>query len=509
MKKLIDIKTAAKCANPLTYPGDTIALALYADAKNDKFIATIDKAIGNVITNAKKLGDITGKKDSCLVLYTNGKIKAQRIIIVGLGDKQKFTDDQLRRASAIAANKAVTLKSKKCALFFANTLNKNFDLQRAGQLIAEGAFFGAYRYDEFISEKANSRENAVAFDICHTDPSAAKIIAKGQTRGKYIADAKNLARTLGNRPGNIINPVTLAAEAKIIAKKSPNLSCTILNKKQMQDLGMGGILAVGAGSQTEPRFIIVKYKAPQKNKNKKSLALVGKAITFDSGGISIKPSANMDQMKLDKSGGIAVLCAMQAIANLKPAIDVMGIIPSAENMPSGKSYRPGDIIKTYSGKTVEVQNTDAEGRMILSDALYYAAKNNCDTIVDVATLTGACMVALGKYNSGLMSNDQSLTKQIQKAAEISGEKVWPMPSGPEYLDEMKSKIADLKNIGSRWGGACTAAAFLGEFVMDKKWAHIDMAGMDLFEKSSNFGTEGSSGFGVRLLTQFVLQNADK
>jgi len=240
-----------------------------------------------------------------------------------------------------------------------------------------------------------------------------------------------------------------------------------------------------------------------------TISLVGKAITFDSGGISIKPSADMDQMKLDKSGGIAVLCTMKAAAELKLPINIYGLIPSAENMPSGTSYRPGDIVTTFSGKTVEILNTDAEGRMILCDAISYAVKQKCDIIVDIATLTGACVVALGKFMAGLMGNDEDLIKQMQKASEESGEKVWPMPSGEEYAKEMKSKIADLKNTGGKWGGACTAAAFLRQFVDDKKWVHLDIAGMDIFEKATVFSAEGSSGYGVRLLTTYLMNLAEK
>jgi leucyl aminopeptidase len=217
----------------------------------------------------------------------------------------------------------------------------------------------------------------------------------------------------------------------------------------------------------------------------------------------------MDQMKLDKTGGISVLATMRAIAELKPKLNIYGLVPSAENMPGGSSYRPGDIITTYSGKTVEVQNTDAEGRMILCDALAYAAEQKCETIIDVATLTGSCMVALGKYMAGLMSNDDDLVKKLQKASDASGEKVWHLPSGDEYAQEMKSKIADLKNIGSRWGGACTAAAFLRQFVGETKWAHLDIAGMDMTDKATECSAVGSSGFGVRLLTTYILNLAGK
>ncbi|UCF14300.1 MAG: leucyl aminopeptidase, partial [Phycisphaerales bacterium] len=233
------------------------------------------------------------------------------------------------------------------------------------------------------------------------------------------------------------------------------------------------------------------------------VALVGKAITFDSGGISLKSANNMEEMKFDKTGGITVLATMKAIAELALPIGVCGIIPSAENVPSGTSYRPGDIITTYSGKTVEIQNTDAEGRMILCDGLYYAVRQKCETVIDVATLTGSCLVALGRYMAGLMGNDDKLTKQLQKASEQSGEKVWPLPSGEEYAKEMKSKIADLKNTGSKYGGACTAAAFLGQFVGEAKWAHLDIAGVDMLPKATDFSAEGSTGFGVRLLTTYL------
>jgi leucyl aminopeptidase len=286
------------------------------------------------------------------------------------------------------------------------------------------------------------------------------------------------------------------------------LSCTVFDEKQMAAKNMGGVLAVGSGSQNKPRFIVLKYNPPNKTASKwPTVALVGKAITFDSGGISIKPAEKMEEMKLDKTGGITVLATMKAVAELKLPLNVFGIVPSAENLPSGSSYRPGDIITTFSGKTVEVQNTDAEGRMILCDGLAYAVKQNCDVIIDIATLTGACRVALGKYMAGLMGNDQMLIKQLQTAAEQSGEKVWPMPSGDEYAEEMKSKIADLKNIGSKYGGACTAAAFLRQFVGEAKWAHLDIAGVEIFERPTEFTAEGSTGFGVRLLTTYLMNLA--
>jgi leucyl aminopeptidase len=290
-----------------------------------------------------------------------------------------------------------------------------------------------------------------------------------------------------------------------MARATRGLRCTVFDAGQLKAKKMGGILAVGAGSRSEPRLIILKYTPAKKPaKGLPRVALVGKAITFDSGGISIKPSADMDQMKLDKSGGIAVLAAMKAVAELGLPVDVWGLIPSAENLPSGSSYRPGDIVTTYSGKTVEILNTDAEGRMILCDALAYAARQKFETIIDIATLTGACMVALGQYKAGLMGNDDDLIAQLRRAADDSGENVWHLPSGDEYADEMKSKIADLRNTGGRWGGASTAAAFLRQFVGETTWAHLDIAGMDILQKATEYASAGSTGFGVRLLVTYLM-----
>jgi leucyl aminopeptidase len=400
----------------------------------------------------------------------------------------------------MAANSAVSLNCKTVAIALASGAGKKFNADKLGQAITEGAYFGGYRYDEFISDCEKSRPKQLTVSILDTvTPKSVKV-------GNIIGQAQSFARTIANRPGNVINPPSLAAVAKKMANQTPGLSCTVFDDKKLKKMGAGGILAVGSGSATKPRMIVLKYNAPAKGgKKPATIGLVGKAITFDSGGISIKPSAGMEEMKFDKCGGIAVLGAMKAIAGLKPAVSVYGIIPSAENMPGGTSYRPGDIVTTLSGKTVEIDNTDAEGRMILCDAIHYAVTKKCDAIVDIATLTGACVVALGMYQAGLMGSDDKLIGQLKAAGEKSGEKVWHLPCDDNYLEEMKSKIADLKNIGSRWGGASTAAAFLKEFAADTNWAHIDMAGMmDGNEASKKLTGPGSIGYGVRLLTEFVV-----
>jgi len=506
MKDIIDVELKTQKVDFSKCKTDILAVGLFSDAKElDKLNKELNSKLNGAIDRLIELGDFKAKDGTSTVVYGNGQTDAKRILLVGLGEKKKATLDTVRNVAAHAAKTSVELKAKTMSLAIHKAFGGRFDLSAMGQAFAEGVYFGSYRYDEFITENENGRLGSLKVELIDPDSVKVQKLKHGLSNGIAIGKAQSYARTLANRPANVINPAALAAAAKEIARGSKRLSCTVFDEKQMIAKGMGGVLAVGSGSQNRPKFIILKYSPPGKAAGTlPTVALVGKAITFDSGGISIKPSANMDEMKLDKSGGIAVLGAMKALAELAPPVNVFGIVPSAENMPSGTSYRPGDIINTFSGKTVEVLNTDAEGRMILCDAISYAVKQKCDIIIDIATLTGACVVALGKYMAGLMSNDKGLIKDLQKASEASGEKVWPMPSSEEYVKEMKSKIADLKNIGSRWGGACTAAAFLGQFAGDTKWAHLDIAGVWSFEKATEFTSEGASAFGVRLMTAYVV-----
>ncbi|MBN2594703.1 MAG: leucyl aminopeptidase [Sedimentisphaerales bacterium] len=506
MKNIINIELRTQKVDFSKCKTDILAAGLFSDAGElDKLNKELNKKLDGAIDRLIKLGDFKGKEGTNAIIYSNNEIGAKRILLVGLGEKKKSTLDTARNAAANAAKTSVELKAKTMSLALHNAFGGRLDLSAMARALGEGIYFGSYRYDEFITENENGRLDSLKVSLIDPDSTKLKKLQKGLSIGIVIGKAQSYARTLANRPANVATPAVLAAAAKELARGSKRLSCTVFDEKQMAAKRMGGVLAVGSGSQNKPRFIILKYNPPGKAANKlPTVALVGKAITFDSGGISIKPSANMEEMKLDKTGGIAVLGTMKAIAELAPPVNVYGIVPSAENMPSGTSYRPGDIINTFSGKTVEVQNTDAEGRMILCDAISYAVKQKCDIIIDIATLTGACVVALGKYMAGLMGNDETLIKDLQKASDACGEKVWPMPSSEEYAKEMKSKIADLKNIGGRWGGACTAAAFLKQFAGDTKWAHLDIAGVWNFEKATEFTSEGASAFGVRLLTTYVV-----
>ncbi|MBN1393097.1 MAG: leucyl aminopeptidase [Sedimentisphaerales bacterium] len=506
MKEIINVELKVSKAELSECETDLLAVGHFSDTKVlDKLSSELDRKLDGAIERVIKLGDFKGKAGTSAVVYGGDGMGAKRVLLVGLGERKKATLDTVRKAAAAAAKKSVAMKAENLGLALHQSFGVKFDLAAMSRAIAEGIYFGSYRYDEYVTECENGRLNSLSVEIIDSDSAKLTKLSKGLSSGIIIGRAQSYARTLANRPANVINPAALAAEAQKASKTTKGLSCTVFDEKQMAAKGMGGVLAVGSGSKNPPRFIVLKYSPAGKSaKNRPTIALVGKAITFDSGGISIKPADKMDEMKLDKTGGIAVLAALRAAAELKLTVNILGIIPSAENLPSGSSYRPGDIITTFSGKTVEVLNTDAEGRMILCDGLAYAAAEKCDVIIDVATLTGACKVALGKYMAGLMGNDEKLIKQLQAAAEESGEKVWPLPSGDEYAEEMKSKIADLKNIGSRWGGACTAAAFLRQFSDKAKWAHLDIAGVDIFESSEGHTTEGSSGFGVRLLTTYLM-----
>jgi len=509
MKEIIDVELKTRKVDFSRCKTDMLAVGLFSDVKDlDKLNKELNGKLNGAINHVIRLGDFQGKEGTSAVVYGNEQVGAKRILLTGLGEKQKATLDTLRKAAAHAAKKSVETKAETVGLALHKAFGGRLDAAAMGQACAEGTYFGSYRYDEFITESENGRLDSLKVELVDPDSVKLQKLKKGLADGATTGKAQSFARTLGNRPANVVTPASLAAVAKELAHGSKTLSCTVFDEKQMKAKGMGGVLAVGSGSRNAPRFIVLKHRPADKAASAgPTVALVGKAITFDSGGISIKPSANMEEMKLDKCGGIAVLGTMKAIAELGLPLNVLGIVPSAENMPSGTSYRPGDIINTFSGKTVEVQNTDAEGRMILCDGLHYAVKQKCDIIIDIATLTGACVVALGKHMAGLMGNDDGLIKQLQRASQDCGEKVWPMPSGEEYAKEMKSKIADLKNISGRWGGACTAAAFLGQFVGDTTWAHLDMAGVWSFEKATEYTAEGASGYGVRLLTAYLVNLA--
>ncbi|MCH7919826.1 MAG: leucyl aminopeptidase [Planctomycetes bacterium] len=505
MKPQRKIKVTTRRADAVTQRTDMLVVGAFSHRKTiAPALRPLDQALAGALLQLYKIGDFTGDGDTQSTLYTNGAIPAKRILLCGLGDRSKVTLTTLRKCAAAAAGKAVSLGVSSISVALHMAMPKSLDRSEVGRVIAEGICHGAYRYEEYMTAEKKAESPFVA-TLVEADATVSRALAGGVRRGTTIGLAGNFARTIANRPGNVITPKELAKVARGVARSSPRLSCRVMDPKQLVTLGMGGILAVGTGSVHPPRLIVLRHTAKGKSaKSKPTIALVGKAVTFDAGGISIKPAEHMDQMKFDKSGGVAVIATLKAIAELGLDLNVVGIVPSAENLPSGSAYRPGDIVTTYSGKTVEIINTDAEGRMILADGIAYANTLKCDIIVDIATLTGACLVALGQHQAGLMSDDDDLLKALKHAADQSGEPVWHLPSGEEYARDMKSKVADLKNAGAtRWGGASTAAAFLRQFADQTPWAHLDIAGMDVFNNGSETATPGSSGFGVRLLCAFL------
>jgi len=508
-RQIIRIDVKAAKGDIAKLKADVAAVGIFSNAPNTAFLDRLDVKLDGAIARLKKIGDFKAAAGSSVFLYTHGKIAAERLLLIGLGEKQKATTDTIRQAAAKAAFEAVSVKAKSLAIFRHNEFAK-IDLEKLGQAIAEGIHFGGYRYDEFVTQQENGRSNFLSVLIVDENQKNISKLSKGIKIGQIIGKAQNFARTLANRPGNILYPAVFAAEARKVAASVPRLACTILDDKKLAAKKMGGIIAVGQGSIHKPRMIILKYTPRGKAGKDEPIALVGKAITFDSGGINLKPSGDMHEMKMDMTGGAAVLMTMEVIARLKLPVQVYGIICAAENKPGGSSYLPGDIITTYSGKTVEVLNTDAEGRLILCDGLHQARLLKCKTVIDIATLTGACVVALGKHMAGLIGNNEKLVEKLKKAATESGEPLWQLPYGPEYIEEIKGKIADLKNIGGKWGGACTGAAFLGEFMQGIIWAHLDIASkMDASEPMKKYAQDGSIGFGVRLLSSFLMNLAAK
>jgi len=506
MKQIISIDVRTKKADVARCRTDMLVVGRFSDdSGSDEIFRKLDEKLVGAIDRLRQLGDFTGKPKTHALLYGNRKITAERLLLVGLGERRKATLDTLRKAAATAANRAVDLKARQVSLALHRPFADSLDAAAMARAIVEGVYLGSYRYDEYVTDTEDGRLSSLSAEIVDSNASQLRIMAPGVEAGDVIGRMQSHARTLANRPANALHPPALAKAARDLTRGLKTLRCTIHDERQLQANRMGGILAVGSGSQNRPRLIILNYTPANKPARRlPAVALVGKAVTFDSGGISIKPAQDMDQMKMDKTGGIAVLAAMRAAAELELPLRLLALVPAVENLPSGSSYRPGDIVTTYSGKTVEVLNTDAEGRMILCDALAYAVQQKCDLVLDIATLTGACMVALGQHKAGVMSNDDDLLDDLQRAADDSGESLWPLPSGDEYAEEMKSKIADLKNTGGRWGGACTAAAFLRQFVGDAKWAHLDIAGMDGIQTPVAHAAPGATGFGVRLLVTYLM-----
>ena len=481
---------------------DAIIISHYEGEKKPQgSAADIDKKLDGVISNLIKQKDIKGKLNEITLLHSTGRLPTAKAVLLGMGKKQELTVNKVRGATAEACRylrrRGV---SRIASVIIGDGINK-VNTNSAVQAIAEGAVLGLYTFRRYMTKKKNGIGEIKELIIVG---KAKKSIEQAIARGQIIAEAANYARDMVNEPGNYMTPTQMANASRQLAKKY-GLKIEIFDRAKMKELGMGGLLGVSQGSQQPPKFIILSYKG--RPSSEIDLGLVGKGITFDSGGISIKPSESMADMKGDMAGAAAMLATISAIAQLKPTINVTAFVPATENLPSGTALKPGDIIKTMNGKTIEVLNTDAEGRLILADALSHAVKSGAKTIIDAATLTGACQIALGKITSGAFTNNQAILDKLIAAANEAGEFVWQMPMFDEYNEFIKSDVADIKNTGNRYGGAITAAKFLEEFVDKTPWVHIDFTGDT--DKDKGYLVKGATGVPVRTLVNYVLSQAKK
>jgi leucyl aminopeptidase len=468
---------------------------------------TVDRALNGGISQLIEEGEIKGKTGEVTLVHTLGLIPSPRVLVTGLGKQDKFGANVIRDLIGTSLRRARGTGATSVATILHGAGIAGLDPETCAQAIAEGAVMGTYRFRRY-KDNANGDDpkEIETLTIVESDDAKLDSIRRGVERGRITGEAANHTRDMANEPANALPPAKLAERAQALAKDT-GLECAVLDEKQLENLGMGGVLGVGSGSTNPPRFIILKYRGGNASEN--AMALIGKGITFDSGGISIKPAAGMEAMKGDMSGGAAIIAAMWAIGKLKPSINVTALIPTAENMPSGSAIRPGDVLRAMNGKTIEVINTDAEGRLILADAICYAKQEKLSPMVDVATLTGAMQIALGPGATGFMANDDSLADAISKAGDSSGELMWRFPLIDEYREGLKSNVADIKNTGNRNGGAISAAKFLHFFAEDTPWAHIDMAGTDDSDKDKGIFVKGSTGIPTRTLINLVLGMAAK
>ncbi len=462
----------------------------------------LDESLGLMLTRVVTGGDFRARRGEMLLLFRQGERGADRVLLVGVGDRADLSAERLREVGGHAAKRAGELRLAELSLSVSpGWLPRGLDLKGAVRALVEGVVLGDWRFDELRSEPAEDDGRPPIAELGVLVPTArSRDNARAAAElGYTVAAAQNYARGLAVRPGNIVNPRYLADEARRLGDEV-GLTVNVLDRAAMEKDGMRALLAVAAGSDEEPFFIALERRVA---KNARPLVLVGKGVTFDSGGLSLKTPQSMESMKYDMSGAAAVLGAMRAIALLKLPVDVVGLVPAVENLPSGHALRPGDVITSRSRKTIEVLNTDAEGRLILADALSYAARYEPAALVDIATLTGACVIALGHEAMGLMGSDEDLVEGIRYAGDRCGERVWPLPLWPEYREQIKSEIADIKNTGGRPAAAITAAMFLREFVGSVPWAHLDIAGVAWAEKAGPYQRVGPTGVGVRLFTEWV------
>lgn len=490
------MKLNVKTGSLATEKADLVVLGLFEEqTKLTDSAAEIDKALGGVIADLLSSGDFKAKQHQTLLLPTGGKLPAKRVLLLGLGKQADFNVERLRQAAGKMASAVRDLGVKAFSVDFGEWVEA--PATEAASAFAEGALLGTYTFGKYQTTKKDVKE-LDAITLLSADKDEAAEYKTGLERGRLIAEAVTFSRDLVSAPPNEVTPSEIGRRAQAFSKEL-GLTCKVLDEKEIAKLKMGAFLGVAQGALKDepPRFIIVEYMPL--GAKVQPLVFVGKGITFDSGGISIKPGAGMEKMKYDMAGAAAVLGAIKAIASLKLPVNVVALVPSTENMPGGDAIHPGDVLTSMSGKTIEVINTDAEGRLILADALTYAERYNPKGVVDLATLTGACVIALGNNAIGLMGNNEDFIQKVRQAGENTNERAWPLPLWEEYHDLIKSDIADMKNSGGREAGTISAAAFLSKFTEKYPWAHLDIAGTAWEEKGKPYVPKGATGIGVRLL----------
>jgi leucyl aminopeptidase len=456
-------------------------------------------AIDPGVERAVAAGDYKGKKDETLLVYGIGK--AQRILLVGIGKASEITRSSIRRAAAIAARRTRGLGTKTFSLAVTKEARGGLGAAELAQVLIEGAAQGGWQFTELKKQPEDPKPDLESVELV-IEAADKEQAERGRRIGDAIAAGYLFTRNLQMLPGNVCTPTYLAEQAQKLAA-AHGFKVTVLDRAQIKKEGMGALLAVAQGSAEEPRFIVLEYAGG----SGAPVALIGKGVTFDSGGISIKPAANMEDMKFDKSGATAVLGAFEVLGRLKLKINVVGLIPATENLPSGTAIKPGDVVKSHLGKTIEIINTDAEGRLILSDALSYARRFKPVAAIDAATLTGAVVIALGHHAIGMLGNDEPLLAEVRDAGERAGERCWPLPLWDDYRELLKSDVADVKNSGGRAAGTIAGAWFLREFVDGFPWVHLDIAGTAYLEGEGVSHAKGPTAIGVRLFTEFLLKRA--
>jgi leucyl aminopeptidase len=485
---------------------EALAVAVFKDEKADEgFLKDLDSITGGIVKSIIDSEELKGKEAETAYLHFvgNAGLKAQRLLLVGVGDRADYSSAQASQMAGTAV-RALRGKSIKSIAVVPRLEGNAEDI---ASVIVEGSFLALFDPDKYRT--VDKEERQIVKLIVVIDGADETGLKRGVDRGRIIGESVNFTRDLANEPGGYLTPTNMAERAREVATEF-GLSIDVLDEARMEQEGMGSLLSVARGSDEPGKLIILKYTPPSAVEDgDELLAFVGKGITFDSGGISLKPGENMELMKYDMTGGATVMGAMRAIAQLKPSIPVLGVVPCAENLPSGKATKPGDVVRAMTGKTIEVINTDAEGRLILADAIAYAKKLGATTIVDMATLTGAVSIALGDVNTAVIGTDQDLIDEIIAAGKEAGEKFWQLPLDKEYSKQIKSDIADIKNVGGRKAGTITAAAFLKEFADGVSWAHLDIAGTAWGDEAKPYRSKGPTGVAVRTLLRIVARAALK